>query len=171
MKINEKTGLYENYGLWHVPFWQTETFYFVLKICAVVSAFILFVWLYKAYVAYKKRKKVPAWDAALRDLTELKKIQKLSLMQPKEFYLSASFILKTYLCDRFGYDLLSKTDDEVVCYLQDKNADAQLIEDVRALLQGSIVIKFAKAHAAQEQINHDYDRAISIVKKTIPQKK
>jgi hypothetical protein len=171
MKINEETGLYENYGLWHVPFWQTETFYFVLKVCAVVIALSVCVGLYKAYVAYKKRKKLPAWDAALRDLSNLKNAHKLDAAQGKEFYLATSSIVKTYLCNRFGYDLLSKTDDEVVGYLQEKKADAELTEDVRALLQGSIVIKFAKAQAAQEKINHDYNRAISIVKKTIPQKK
>jgi hypothetical protein len=36
---------------------------------------------------------------------------------------------------------------------------------------GSMVIKFANAQAAQEQIEHDYVRAIAIIQRTIPEKK
>ena len=67
--------------------------------------------------------------------------------------------------------MLGKTDDEVVYYLQEHHEDTSLIEEIKALLQGGIIIKFANAQAAQEQIEHDYVRAVGIVTRTIPKKK
>jgi len=170
MKIDEKTGLYENYGLWHVPFWQTETFYFIIKITLVIATVIVCIALYKLYAAYKKRKKLPAWQCAVHDLQKLHDAQQHSFVEAKEFYASLGSIVKIYLHNRFGYDVLSKTDDEVVEYLQKRQMENELIEDVRALLQGSIFIKFANGAAAQEQMNNDYERALFMIKKTIPQK-
>jgi len=171
MKLNEKTGLYENYGLWHVPFWQTQKFQLMLKIGGVVLALLIVAFLIKKYSDYKRRKKLSAWDQALLDLRTLKNEQKISVEQGKEFYLAATALLKKYLYERFGYDVLGKTDSEVVQYLQEWHADEQVIADIRLLMQGSMVIKFANAQAAQEQIEHDYIRAIAIIQRTIPEKK
>ena len=97
--------------------------------------------------------------------------QKLNVVHGKEFYLATTSILKTYLNHRYGYQVLSKTDDEMIRYLQDINYDGSLIDQIEEVLQGSIIIKFANAQAAQEQINADYERVISIIKHTIPKEK
>jgi hypothetical protein len=69
------------------------------------------------------------------------------------------------------YDLMSKTDEEAVQYLQEHYVDVLGVEEIKALLQGSVIIKFANAQAAQEQIEHDYLRAVAIITRTIPEKK
>lgn len=171
MKINEETGLYENYGLWHTPFWQTETFYVIVKVCAGIAVLVLFVVLYKLYIAYKKRKKISAWDSALRDLQTLHELQRISIIPAKEFYITLSSIIKTYLYNRFGYDVLSKTDEEIVIYLQEKRCDQGIIDGIRELLQGSIAVKFANASVAQERMADAYNRTLSLIKNSIPQKK
>lgn len=171
MVLNEKTGLYENYELWHVPFWQTQNFQLALKIIACLIVIIFVTFLIKKYLQYRKRKKLPLWDQALLDLNCLKKEHKVDIVHAKEFYVAVSALLKKYLHDRFGYNLISKTDDETVEYLQEHYADAHNIEEIKTLLQGSIIIKFANAQAAQEQIENDYERVIAIVKRTIPEKK
>jgi hypothetical protein len=171
MVLNEKTGLYENYDLWHVPFWQTYTFQLTLKIIGCVVVLAIVALLVRKYLQYRKRKKLPVWDQALLDLSHLKRDHKVDVLHGKEFYLTASAILKKYFHDRFGYNLMSKTDDEAVKYLQENYLDVHGIEEIKALLQGSEIIKFANAQAAQEQIDHDYLRAIAIITRTIPEKK
>jgi hypothetical protein len=171
MKLNEKTGLYENYGLWRVPFWQTQKFQLAVEIAACVILLIIVVILVRKYLHYRKRKKLPVWDQALLDLSHLKRDHKVDVLHGKEFYLTVSALLKKYFHDRFGYDLIGKTDAETVQYLQENYLDVHGIEEIKALLQGSVIIKFANAQAAQEQIDHDYVRAVAIITRTIPEKK
>jgi hypothetical protein len=170
MKLNEKTGLYENYGLWHVPFWQTEKFQLGIKIAAAVLLFLCVAYVVRKYVQYRRRKRLPLWDQALADLNQLKQEHKVDVLYGKEFYVTVSALLKKYFYDRFGYDVIGKTDDEMIQYLQEHYPDTQSIEDIKALLQGSVIIKFANVQAAQEQIDHDYVRSIAIITRTIPEK-
>ena len=172
MILNEKTGLYGNYGLWHVPFWQTQKFQLMLEISGLVVALIVIVIFIRKYLAYRARKKLSPWDQALLNLRALKSDNKISVEHGKEFYLAVSALLKKYLHDRFGYDVLGKTDAEVVRYLQEHHdTDQQLIEEINLLLKGGIIIKFANAQAVQGQIEHDYVRAVGIIQRTIPEKK
>lgn len=171
MKLNEKTGLYENYGLWHTPFWQTDTFHLAVKVVVVLVVLLIVTLLVRKYLAYRKRKKLPLWEQAIVDIRQLKKDDKISAEYGKEFYSVVSALLKKYFHDRFGYDLLGKTDAEMVEYLEKKQQlDQQVVEDVRALLQGGVAIKFANAQAVQAQIEHDYVRAIGIIQRTVPEK-
>lgn len=170
MKLNEKTGLYENYGLWHVPIWQTEKFQLGIKIAAALLFFVCVAYVIRKYVQYRRRKKLPLWDQALADLNALKQEHKVDVLYGKEFYVTVSVLLKKYFHDRFGYDVVGKTDDEMIHYLREHYPDPQSIEDIKALLQGSVIIKFANVQAAQEQIDHDYVRSIGIITRTIPEK-
>ncbi len=171
MKLNEKTGLYENYGLWHVPFWQTDKFKLAVQICACVLLLIVIALLVRKYLAYRRRKKLPIWDQALLKLTQLKKDHQVDVAHGKEFYLTVSALLKHYFHERFSYDLLGKTDAEVIECLHEHHFDEHILAELKALLQGSEIIKFANAQAAQEQIEHDYLRAVTIIQRTIPEKK
>ncbi len=171
MKLNEKTGLYENYGLWHVPFWQTDKFKLAVQICASLALLIVLALIVRKYISYRRRKKLPIWDQALLGLTQLKKDDKVTVAHGKEFYLNASAMLKHYLQERFRYELLGKTDAEAIDYLQKQHFDEYILAELKALLQGSEIIKFANAQAAQEQIEHDYLRAVTIIQRTIPEKK
>jgi len=171
MKLNEKTGLYENYGLWHVPIWQTEKFQLAVKIIAGLIVLLVIAFLVRKYVQYRKRKKLSLWDQALLEVNQLKKEHKVDTIYGKEFYVTVSVLLKKYFYDRFNYDVVGKTDDEMIQYLREHYPDTQSIEDMKAMLQGSVIVKFANAQAAQEQLDHDYVRAIAIITRTIPEKK
>jgi hypothetical protein len=171
MKLNEKTGLYENYGLWHVPFWQTQKFKMAGQICLLLMVLCIVAVLIKKYVAYRKRKKLPIWDQALLELTQLKKEHKVDVIHGKEFYATVSALLKKYFHDRFDYNIIGKTDDETVEYLKNHYKDEAILEEIKTVLHGGIVIKFANAQAAQEQIEQDYLRTVAIIQRTIPEKK
>ena len=46
-----------------------------------------------------------------------------------------------------------------------------MLEDIKSILQGAVIIKFANAQAGQEQIENDYVRAVAIIRRTIPEKR
>jgi hypothetical protein len=171
MKLNEKTGLYENYDLWHVPFWQTQKFQLALEIVGCLIVLMIIIFFVRKYLQHRKRKKLPVWDQALLDLSHLKKEHKVNVLHGKEFYLTVSAVVKKYFHDMYGYDIIGKTDAEAVQYLQENYLDVHGVEEIKNLLHGSVVIKFANAQAAQEQIDHDYLRAVAIITRTIPEKK
>jgi len=171
MKIDEKTGLYENYGPWHVPFWQTDTFYLILKIVIICLLLFLVFFLYRMYMQKKRRKKLSAWDEALQKLKHARELQISEQHSGKDFYVSLTSIMKKYLHDRFGYDVVGKTDDEVITYLQTQQCDASIIHELSHIMQGSVVIKFANQKAAIDQMHQDYDRCVKIIQQTIPCKK
>ena len=59
---------------------------------------------------------------------------------------------------------MAKTDAELIEYLIDAQVDQQIIDDIRYILRGSEVIKFANAQALQERIVADYDKVFLLVK-------
>ncbi len=172
MKIDEQTELYGNYDIWHKPFWQTTTFYRVIGATIFVGIILLCYLLIKKYRAYKKKKKVPAWQRALQELELLEKNNKTAPVHGKEFYHIVTAILKSYFQERFNSNLCSKTDTEVIAYLEKRvDIDPELLQTIRTIFKGSVVIKFANERAIQEQIEHDFNQSVMIIKKTMQQEK
>ena len=171
MKLNEETGLYENYGIWHIPFWQTTTFYIIVGI-AISLLFMLLLWfIIRKYCIGKGKQNIPTWVVTLRKLEELKKQNIATVASGKMFYLATTAILKQYLEQRYGFDLQGKTDTEVINYLKRENAPSELVQDIESIFAGSEMIKFANMQAAQEQINNDFERSIALIKRTIPKER
>lgn len=161
-----KHGLYDIRGTWHVPFWQTVPFKFVLAI--VVVAIIIGT----LFLVIKKRRarqqSLPYWVVAERSIQDLKKGGLVNGAHGKEFYLALTGILKKYLQDRYGIDLQGKTDDEVVCHLKTEHFDIREQEILQEIFSGMTTIKFANVHGAHEQIQCDWQRSLAFIQKTSP---
>ena len=160
--------LYDIYGTWHIPFWQTTAFYGVVGL--FIGLLVLWIiWrLIKKYIF--KEKKQTAWETALKKLEQLRTQKIANAQYGKKFYNTLTSIIKQYLHDRFAFDVHGKTDEELLVYLEQKHFSSDLLEDVRAIAQGGTLIKFANVQAVQEQIDRDLERSIQLVKKTIPEK-
>ncbi|MGB8366920.1 MAG: hypothetical protein WCD44_01035 [Candidatus Babeliales bacterium] len=164
MKIDEKTGLYNNYDIWHKPFWQTTTFYWAMIAVATLIFIVICYFLIKKYFSYKKKKILPTWQRLLQELESQWTIGLIKPEQSKKFYHLVTAILKNYLQDQFNFSLHSKTDDEVIAYLAQKEEITQkVLENIQTVFKGSILIKFANEQAIQEQIEHDYKRTITLI--------
>ena len=73
---------------------------------------------------------------------------------------------------RYGFDLIGKTDEEVVVFLKKTGRfSSQQIDDLQEIFMGGIYIKFANESAAQDQIEKDFKRSVLIIKQSIPDKK
>jgi len=163
--VNENE-LFPIYGLWHKPFWQTMLFH-VIIITVLVSIFLIVLYYFlKKYI--NKRVKKTAWDKALCDFSELQKLLLKKKISPKDFYLSLTSILKVYFFNLYGYNLLGKTDDEVILFLEENKFDKDLLLVMRELFNSLQFVKFANASALQENMERDILKCFDIVKKTIP---
>lgn len=162
-------GLYDIYGIWHVPFWQTKSFYaFVGFVCLLVLFFVARS-IFKRLRA--KKKLLPAWEIALQKLRELQAHNIATQERAKQFYGSLTVILKNYLHARYSFDAQGKTDKELLVYLRDVREhrfDNKLVNELEEIFSGMELIKFANVQAMQEQIEKDLARTIGFIKQTVP---
>lgn len=172
--IAGEQGLYDIYGQWHVPFWQTRLFYGgVALLCLIVLCIIA----RRVLTHFKKNKPVLSpWDEALQSLESLKQDNIATVAQGKHFYGILTSVLKKYIHKRYGFEeydtgsvsdeSLAKTDYEFIQYLQKKSFPQDLTEQLQRIFMGSMVIKFANVEAIQEQIEKDLALAISFINQT-----
>ena len=159
-------GLYDIYGTWHVPFWQTKAFYYGVGLIGLLILFASLYIIIKKLCSQKRTK--TSWDHALDELEQLRKNKVISAERGKEFYFAVTDILKRYLQARFEYTTQGKTDEELLHYLEKSDFPRDLLTDLRTIFSGSTTIKFANVQALQEQIEQDLERSFSFIKKTTP---
>jgi hypothetical protein len=164
--MKNSLGLYDIYGHWHVPFWQTRTFYFIIGLIIFIIISVIAWYLIKKYLTRKPH--MPIWDEVLYELHDLKKRNIATTDQGKEFYCALTMSLKKYVHGRYELDCLHKTDDELMQFLQKNSFAPELLITLQEIFAGSTVIKFANAQAMQETIEKDLNSSITFVKQTIP---
>jgi hypothetical protein len=166
MQNNLSDQLYDIYGMDHIPFWQTTTFFIIVSL-AGIAALVLGIW-YAVRSARSRIPAKPAWERALIALNEICSKEVMTTERSKEFYDRLTAILKQYLHDRYGYETFGKTDQELLTYLEDVMFEPDLLISIRRIVDGSVMIKFANAQAIREQMERDIGASITIIKKTIP---
>ena len=164
----QQNGLYDIYGMRHVPFWQTNLFLAGLIISLIVLTVVL-VW--SLVRVYKRIQQATAWAVALRRLNGLIISEKVSKEEGKQFYFALTRILKRYLSRRYKLYLQGKTDQEMVTLLDISEFPSELLPSVRTIITGCSCIKYADEQALHDQLVHDRDRAITIVQQTRRSKK
>lgn len=164
---NGSEQLYDIYSTWHMPWWQSAWMYCLLGgviLCVGVAA-LLYV------LRIRRRRAIKPWDKALIALNRLHEQGLTTVVHSKEFYTALTILLKTYLQDRYGFNLVGTTDEEIMVYLERQSFDPSLLESLRAIFNGSVIIKFANASAIKEQIECDFAASREFIYKTIPVEK
>jgi len=160
--------LHDIYDVWHVPFWQRPWFYWSVYLFLIIALIILIVIVINHYRSRKKMVAITAWDAALQSLDLLQQQKVTTIEQGGNLYATLTQLLKKYLHQRYGFDIESKTDDEVIVYLEKNGFDPLLLDDIREIFEGSVYIKFAHVQVMQEHIEKDLTRSIAFIKATLP---
>ena len=160
-----QNGLYEIYSTWHVPFWQTTPFYIMVGVALLVVVFGLALLALRWIKARRARK--TSWEQALLELEQLSK-SSMGVGSSKEFYVQLILIVKRYLYGRYGYNVSSKTDQELIAHLALTDISPDLLTKLCAIIDGSMMIKFANMQVIQEQMKRDLDVSISLIISTIP---
>lgn len=157
--------LYDIYGMWHVPFWQTRAFIIALWCFAALCAIAIIYFLIRMIRARKKTLK--PWEWANRELDTLWEQRGFTREDGKRFYSQLTEIIKGYLEKRYGYHVRSATDIELIAYLQAHSFDPALLHDVQQIFEGTQEIKFANLDAIPEQIERDFALCKAFISKTI----
>jgi hypothetical protein len=130
-----------------------------------------------AFVQYKNRAKevVPqtAEEIALKQLEALTQSDLLTQQRYKEFHTSISFILRTYLNNRFDIRALERpTSSFMPSVKQHRLLEASLYEEFKTVLEHADLIKFAKASpldiANKKALNFCFELIESVQAKLAP---
>jgi hypothetical protein len=159
-------GLYEIYSVWHVPFWQTRSFYLIIATLIVLSTVVAVVLLIRWY-RKKQGAAQTSWQQALAQLATLQHRHYATKEEGKACYFAMTSILKEYLARRFDYPLPGKTDEEMVQYLA-HSAHPQLAHAIKPIIEGCVHIKFANEQALEQTIKKHLEQCGHIITSTIP---
>lgn len=168
LQLDER-NLYGIYHTWHVPFWQTDWFFYTVCMCGALIGLLFFVLLVRWF---KKRKHVETpWAKAVRLCEQLKAAPCNTQIDAKNIYCALTDILKEYSAARYAYDVRGKTDAQLVSFLKNNDFDALLVDHIQTIVDGALLVKFAKQDALQENIQKHIALCEIIIKQTIPDTK
>ncbi|MBU1008313.1 hypothetical protein KKA53_04535 [Candidatus Dependentiae bacterium] len=169
--MNKETTFYDIYDYIYTPFWQTKHFLVLLaSILAIACLIGIFFWIRHVKNKNQIKPTITPWESALRELRALTPHTYETKEEFKKFYFTITRIIKKYFEKQFSFDVIDKTDDELIDYLQSKNLDTKQIQKLKIVLNGSLLIKYANAQALREQAQSDLKTVISLVKQTAPSK-
>lgn len=153
--------LYHPYDLWYEPSW-------LVRYYSIIGAGLLIALLMGIVTFFYRRRKLrqkPCWYHALSQVEALKKVANL---ENHIFYARLIFIIKSYLTQRYSTDFLSKTEEEIINYVQHYSLSNVPTADIEKIFKAAIVIKFAHQSVTKAQLDEDIAISIRIIKKSIP---
>ncbi len=164
--MHEKHELYDIYGMWHIPFWQRP---FFLKVIAMMLFFILFfgIFFFIRWFFKKRAKPLSASEKALKDVASLKEQYLKKEVKMSEVYGLLSRIMKSFFSAQFKIDMLSKTDDESIPFLQDLSLSDTVKEKLEELFKRSAVIKFSFMQISDDQVLSDLDFCSAVIQESV----
>jgi hypothetical protein len=165
MEMTEQ-GIYDIYGMLHVPWWQT-TFFYVTCIVAGIFFFILSIVLCVLWLQrWRKKEELPYWQKAIAELAHAEHAFVQGKISSMVLYELLVRIVKSYLQVQFGSDLLGKTDSELRECIEPLVIAQEYKDQLMELCQTSSTIKFYPAAVAQEHAQKDCQALITFIKVT-----
>jgi len=164
----DSLGLYDIYGLHHVPFWQQSWFWYCCIGLAILLGAALIAGFYFFFKSRMGKKSQKPWEKALHALTLLKK--RSTSLSNACMYDELTHIIKEYMQARYFLDCQGKTDQEVGKQL-DQNTFFDPTGKLSQVLHNSIETKFSPESSNRTQCNQDYETVVAFVSATIPQEK
>lgn len=164
--MHEKHELYDIYGMWHVPFWQRPYF---LKIIAIMFFALLFLGAYFVirWFLKKRTKPVSASEKVLKEITCLKGKYLNKEVKTSEVYGLLLRSMKSFFSAQYGVEMLSKTDDESIPFLQDLSLSDTVKEKLEELFKRSAVIKFSFMQISDEHVLSDLDFCSAVIQESV----
>ncbi len=161
--MNQPEVFHEIYDFYEIPFWQT-TWFSILTIVGAISLILLIVYFFMT----RKKRVLPSWEIAIQQLHKINIERCINKHDFKKIYFEISTILKHYLQERFGWNIIDKTDDELMKYLQKNQFNTTLLESLKKLFLSSSFVKYADEVALKTQVEEDLKMAFKLIDQTIP---
>lgn len=159
--------------IWDTPLTFKEWAWLIVLLLLVCGTAVLVIYFINRYVKNKPIirivKVVPPLPAHVKALNEIERIKQEKLWErennPKQYYTELTDVLRTYMSDRYGFNAMEMTSDEIIAKLrslQDKEALHELI----TLLETADLVKFAKHNPLMNENDMNLVNAIDFVNET-----
>lgn len=130
-------------------------------------------WYYRRFIIKKPAVAVPeikrpAWEMALEELENLRKIDLVNTGKVREYYFGLSEILRKYMENRFNLACIDRTSEEIIAGLNNGVLEEKTKERFLTFLLESDLVKFAKSIPAQKKTEEDWEMVYNLVQETIP---
>lgn len=159
--------LYDIYGHWHQPFWQTQWFKIMVLVLGAVLIGILFFIFFKKY--YKKNILSPT-QRALRDLEMLKNKKIITREDAHAAYFSLTAILKNFFQFHYGQRYESMSDYEMIANLRMNGVPSDQMAELENIVNASLSVKYAREHALHDDVMRAITTSIALIKQITSKK-
>lgn len=112
--------------------------------------------------------KRPAWDIALEAFFDIRQARLIEQGRLEDHFDRVSNTLRQYLGDRFGFDGLESTSQEIIRHLRGSSDALPFMTEVEAYLEESDLVKFADLSPTEAQCHGLLDRSEQFVRRSIP---
>jgi hypothetical protein len=158
--IMDEQGLYDIYGHWHVPFWQTN--FFKISIISLVCLALL-VALYFCIKKYSKKTSLSPQQKALYALEALAKKTIYTRDDAHDTYFALTDILKNFFQAHYGMPFASMTDLEMLQILKKIPFSHDLLAPLQDLVHAGLGVKYAHQDALHTDFQHNVTVGISLI--------
>lgn len=156
--------LYDIYGHWHQPFWQTVWFKSICVLAVIALIAGVFIWYFKRY---RKVLELPASLTALKALDVLEKRPIHSKEDAQKSYYALTDILKTFFEKTYHVHCTGMSDAEMINALRSTQLPHQLMQTLEKMVDASVQIKYAQHDALQPELMHHIAITKDIIHKII----
>lgn len=109
--------------------------------------------------------KQPAHQVALKEMNRIKEEKSWQREDVKQYYTELTDTLRVYMEERFGFNAMEMTSDEIIAHLSEQ-PDKEWIDELRTLFNMSDLVKFAKYKPLINENDMNLITAIDFVNKT-----
>ncbi len=110
-------------------------------------------------------KKIPAHQTALKEIEKLKEERLVSSENNKLYYTRLTDVLRRYIQERYGFNAMDMTTDEIIHHLHKTNDKAKL-DEMSDLFQTADLVKFAKYKTLINENDLNLVKAIAFIDET-----
>ena len=154
--------MYDIYGHWHIPFWQTHNFkmgiYILISLLIIVLVWMAIKLLFKTRILTPEQR-------ALLALNKLMAKEITTRSDAYQAYHAMSKILKRFFQENYNENFVNMTDTEVIINLKNYSFPSDLLESLQQLMNASQGVKYAQEYALKEAVQDHINFSMSLIKR------
>jgi len=113
----------------------------------------------------RNKKRQPPHKVAMQKIEQIKEEKMWQSEDSKEYYTQLTDTLRNYIKERYGFNAMEMTSDEIIQHLQEVN-DEEAINELRELFQTADLVKFAKYSTLINENDRNLVSAIEYINQT-----
>lgn len=133
-----------------VPFcWEDwKGIVYSVVVCLLMAALIVYlIWRIRTgkpiFRLVRHKKHIPAHQVALDQIQKIKDERTWATEDSKEYYTQLTDTLRTYIQDRYGFNAMEMTSEEIIGKLTEEK-DSKRLDELRDIFRTADLVKFAK---------------------------